>query len=170
MQNAHWKPCSSTTPCCTGDSVPSALASPSIVVIFLPAHRVRQHRARVVRHIVHQHRARAALGAVAADLGARQSRACSAASAPASPASSRRRGAPGRSPSTSPAVRRCPAPRRCLAERVGPEQIARRRHRGAGRNHALMKLRRVKFFDVSSVILLSSIAGSPLSAHKNARA
>src|SRR5436190_9934414 len=36
MQNAHWKPCSATTPCCTGCSVPSAAASPSIDVIFLP--------------------------------------------------------------------------------------------------------------------------------------
>ena len=25
MQNAHWKPCSSTTPCCTGESVPSVM-------------------------------------------------------------------------------------------------------------------------------------------------
>src|SRR6202043_3586993 len=36
MQNAHWNPCSSTTPCCTGCSVPSAAASPSIVTIFFP--------------------------------------------------------------------------------------------------------------------------------------
>src|SRR5580658_8977031 len=36
MQNAHWTPCSSTTPCCTGCSVPSADASPSIVTIFFP--------------------------------------------------------------------------------------------------------------------------------------
>ena len=36
MQKAHWKPCSSTTPCCTGCSVPSALARPSMVTIFLP--------------------------------------------------------------------------------------------------------------------------------------
>jgi hypothetical protein len=38
-----------------------------------PPDSVRQHRARIVRHIVDQHRAGAALGAVAADLGARQS-------------------------------------------------------------------------------------------------
>ena len=31
---------------------------------------VRQHRTRVVRHVVHQHRARAAFGAVAPELGA----------------------------------------------------------------------------------------------------
>ena len=36
MQNAHWKPCSSMTPCCTACSVPSALASPSTVTIFCP--------------------------------------------------------------------------------------------------------------------------------------
>ena len=33
-------------------------------------HGVRQHRARVVRHVVDEHRARAALGAIAAELGA----------------------------------------------------------------------------------------------------
>ena len=70
MQNAHWKPCSSMTPCCTGCSLPSALASPSIVTIFLAAHGVREHRARIVRHIVDQHGAGAAFGAVAAELGA----------------------------------------------------------------------------------------------------
>ena len=26
MQNAHWKPCSSTTPCCTGESAVGALS------------------------------------------------------------------------------------------------------------------------------------------------
>ncbi len=36
MQNAHWKPCSSTTACCTGCSVPSAAARPSIVVTLRP--------------------------------------------------------------------------------------------------------------------------------------
>src|SRR5262245_30914564 len=37
MQNAHWKPCSSTTPCCTARSLPVlGSASPSIVTIFLP--------------------------------------------------------------------------------------------------------------------------------------
>src|SRR5262252_8639602 len=56
MQKAHWKPCSSTTPCCTGCNLPSAAASPSIVTIFRP-------------RIVDENRACAALGAVAADLG-----------------------------------------------------------------------------------------------------
>ena len=37
---------------------------------LLVAHRVREDRARVVRHIVDQHRAGAALGAIAAKLGA----------------------------------------------------------------------------------------------------
>ena len=31
MQNAHWNPCSSTTACCTGCSVPSSACSPSTV-------------------------------------------------------------------------------------------------------------------------------------------
>jgi len=35
MQNAHWKPCSLTTPCWTALSLPlTGSASPSIVTIF----------------------------------------------------------------------------------------------------------------------------------------
>ena len=64
MQNAHWNPCSSMTPCCTGCSVPSGLASPSMVRLSV-AHGMGQHRAGIVRHIVDQHGAGAAFGAVA---------------------------------------------------------------------------------------------------------
>ena len=70
MQKAHWKPCSSTTPCCTGCSLPSALGQPFDGENFLAAHGVREHGAGIVRHIVDQHGAGAAFGAVASQLGA----------------------------------------------------------------------------------------------------
>src|SRR6267378_936498 len=63
MQKAHWKPCSSMMACCTGWSDPPALARPSMVNTFLP---------RTVCESVDQDCAGAALGAIAAKLGAGQ--------------------------------------------------------------------------------------------------
>ena len=36
MQNAHWKPCSSMTACCTGCSLPFGALEPFDGLIFLP--------------------------------------------------------------------------------------------------------------------------------------
>jgi len=78
MQKAHWKPCSSMTPCWTGCSVPSGLARLSMVRTFLVADCVFfvQHRARIVGHAVDQNGAGAAFGPGRTQLRAGESQFC----------------------------------------------------------------------------------------------
>ena len=71
MQKAHWKPCSSTMPA-GPDAVFRRIREPSIVKTFWLAHRVRENRTRIMRHIVEQDRTGAAFGAVAPQLRSRQ--------------------------------------------------------------------------------------------------
>ena len=72
MQKPHCRPWHSANACCTGPSEPSALVSPSTVVISAVDRRDREHQARPHRPPVDQHGAGAADAVLAADVGAGQ--------------------------------------------------------------------------------------------------
>ena len=69
VQKPHCGASCSMKACCSGSSLPFC-ASPSTVWIGAAVHPHRELAARVHRLAVEQHRARAALAAIAADLGA----------------------------------------------------------------------------------------------------
>jgi hypothetical protein len=154
MQNAHWKPCSSTTACCTGCSVPSAAARPSIVVTLLAAHRVRQHRAAIVRHVVDQHRARSALGAVAAQLGSRQPQLV--AQRPGQRLLLHHFHAP-RLPFTFSVISRSPPK---LRPRPAQDLVAGRAHYGASGNHAQNEIRSINPARPAQIVGVHQKAGA----------
>jgi hypothetical protein len=135
-QKAHWKPASSTTACCTGWSW-SPLASPSIVTTSRPRTWWVSIEQRVAGHPVDQHRAGAAIGPVAPDLGARQ---------PQLVAERRRQrlllhhvdaAILPVHPQASPAARPSPPPRAILGHARVPEEVRSRRHGRPRRDHTL---------------------------------